>query len=261
MPTIQVGYAAAELTGAFWPLEAVQTSSATGTQNDLSVNTTTFALILSGAAPVITGFTGGRAGRAIFIEYTGAGTLVINHQDTNSTAGNRVICPAAGNITIKPNGWVVLVYSSSRWNAIVCPDKTLAETITGLWTFSGGINMGDALIASPEIKDYSETKTAPSISGGSLTLDYSLGNVFEVTVNANISSFTISNWPTSGKKGSIEVWFKGNGSSFTQSWGSVRWPSDTAPTLTTTNGDYTVITFHTMDNGTNVFGSVAAQAW
>jgi hypothetical protein len=261
MPSIQVGYSSTDLTGAYWPVEAVQTSAVTGTNNDLAVNTTAFHLIMSGAAPVITGFATGRTGRLLFVEYTGAGTLVINHQDTGSSAANRVITGAAAAVTIKPNGWAMMVYYSSRWNLIAIPDRTIADVVTGLWTFSGGITMSDSVLLSPEIKDYAQTKTAPTISGGTLTLNHALGNVFVVDSDANITTLTISNWPATGKKGSIELWLKGTGSAFTQAWGTVRWPSDVTPTLTTTNGDYTVITFHTFDGGTTVFGCVAAQAW
>lgn len=135
---------------------------------------------------------------------------------------------------------------------------TGVATLTAQAVFNGGATFGDTVLTRPELKDYSETKTAPSISSNILTLDYTLGQVFEVTVDANINTFTISNWPATGKKGSIEVWFKGNGSGFTQSWGSVRWPSDGAPVFTTTNGDYTVCTFHTFDAGSTVFGVPAA---
>lgn len=139
-------------------------------------------------------------------------------------------------------------------------------TFTSVLALNGGLNSGGAVnlqdnqLIRPEIKDYAETKTAPTISSGTLTLDYTTGQIFEVSVNANITTFSITNWPATGKKGSIEVWFKGDGTARTQAWGSVRWPSDVAPTLTSVNGDYTVITFHTFDGGTTVFGIPGAFA-
>lgn len=132
-------------------------------------------------------------------------------------------------------------------------------TLTAL-TMAGAAAFADNILGRAEIKDYSETLTAPTISGGTLTLNCENSNVFEVTVDANITTFTISNWAATGKKGSIEVWFKGNGTGYTQDWGTVRWPGDTAPILTTTNGDYTVVTFHTLNGGTAVFGLPAAAA-
>jgi len=48
------------------------------------------------------------------------------------------------------------------------------------------------------LKDCGEVKTAPAISAGTLTLDVSGGNVFEVSLNANITTFTISNPPPNG---------------------------------------------------------------
>ena len=49
-----------------------------------------------------------------------------------------------------------------------------------------------------ELIDYQETLTAPASSAGTLTLDLELGNVFHATLLENVSTLTISNWPTSG---------------------------------------------------------------
>jgi hypothetical protein len=156
------------------------------------------------------------------------------------------------------NSGAMAVASQAAGDLLVASSATQLERLSGSGKTA---NLADAVLQGPEIKDYAQTKTAPSISGGTLTLNCTLGNVFEVTVNANITTFSITNWPATGRKGSIEVWFKGNGTGYTQAWGSVRWPNDSAPVLTTTNNDYTVITFHSFDAGANVFGIVAAKGW
>lgn len=53
-------------------------------------------------------------------------------------------------------------------------------------------------LSSKQFTAYRETVATPSISAGVLTLDLSTANVFKVTHNANITTLTISNPPSSG---------------------------------------------------------------
>jgi len=110
------------------------------------------------------------------------------------------------------------------------------------------------------LQDYGETRTAPTISSGSLTLNLENGNVFEVALNANITTFTISNPPASGTAGSLTLKLTADGTARTITWGaSVKWPGGTAPTLTSTNNKVDVLVFVTMDAGTTYYGFVAGQ--
>jgi hypothetical protein len=142
MSTIQVGYSSTDISGLYWPLEVIQTSAATGTQNDFTINTTTRLVVLSGAAPSITGLTGGRAGRVLQLHYTGSGTLSVTSQGAGSTAANRVITPTAGTVTVNPNQTLNLFYdnASSRWR--VFDNHTLGSVAvdqsTGIVTLTNG---------------------------------------------------------------------------------------------------------------------------
>lgn len=127
-------------------------------------------------------------------------------------------------------------------------------SLAGVWNFL------DNVVQRAEIKDYSETKNLVTISSGTLTLDCETGNVFEVDLTENITTLTISNWPGTGKKGSIELWIKGDGTQRTIALGSIRTPGDVGLTPTSTDDDYTVVTFHTFDGGTTVFMLPAAFA-
>lgn len=138
MSTIQVGYSSTDLSGAYWPLEVVQTSSATGTQNNFTINTTTQFCAASGAAPVFTGLTGGRTGRSLVIHNVGSGTLTFNHQDSNSTAANRIITPSSAAFTIAAGQTALLFYdgASSRWRVreqvvgkLQAADSTIALSV------------------------------------------------------------------------------------------------------------------------------------
>jgi hypothetical protein len=91
-------------------------------------------------------------------------------------------------------------------------------------------------------------QTSIAVSG--LDIDCSLGNYFTKTVNSSVT-FTVSNIPASRSysfalhilhtSGSI-TWFSG-----------VKWPKNTAPTLTTSKQHTFIFTTH--DGGTNWFGA------
>jgi hypothetical protein len=104
-----------------------------------------------------------------------------------------------------------------------------------------------------------ETYTAPAITSNVLTIDLSLGTVFNVANTANITTLTISN-ATASKASSFVLIFAANGTGYTQAWpASVKWQGGAAPTLTTTNAKVDILTFTTNDGGTTWFGFVAGQ--
>lgn len=96
--------------------------------------------------------------------------------------------------------------------------------------------------------------TTPSITANVLTLNLALGPVFQVTNNANITTFTISN-PSSGRYNWLRLILVGDGTPRTQAWGaSVSWLQGQAPTLISTLNARNVIDFYTVDNGTTYYG-------
>jgi hypothetical protein len=123
---------------------------------------------------------------------------------------------------------------------------------------SDNLQMADNAIVRPELKDYAETRTAPSSSSGTLELDLENGNHFEVTLTESISTLTLSNPPASGKAGAFTLAITQGGSgSYTVSWpGSVQWAGGSAPTLTTDVGAVDILTFITYDAGTTWYGGV-----
>lgn len=112
-------------------------------------------------------------------------------------------------------------------------------------------------------KELALTKTAPSISAGVLTLDCSLSNTFAVSLNAAITSFTVSNIPTSGSYYEFNLEFTADGTARSVTWTfssvAVKWPGGTAPTLTSTSGKKDTFVFYTYDAGTTWLGFVAGQ--
>jgi hypothetical protein len=128
-------------------------------------------------------------------------------------------------------------------------------------TFSGTVNCNSSTVYKPTLQYYNEPTSSPSISSNVLTLDLSAAQMFTVSLNANINTFTISNTPaTSPRAMSFTLIFTADGTARTVTWGSsVKWANGTAPVLTSTNTKKDVFTFMTTDAGTSWLGFVAGQ--
>jgi hypothetical protein len=142
------------------------------------------------------------------------------------------------------------ILTAAFWNQQVRDNGNVLKTSIaddGTLASTGGI------LTTPELKAYKETKTGPSISSGTLTLDYSTGNNFGgVTLNQNITTYSVTNPPASGKAGFYTVVFIGDGTQRTITWpGSHRFPGGVAPTPTATNSKLDVYSFQTYDGGGN----------
>jgi hypothetical protein len=135
---------------------------------------------------------------------------------------------------------------------------TLPAARVGTWR--ADVNAADFLLTRPYLKNYAEVVTAPTISGGTLTLDLENGNIFDVALNAAITTLTISNPPATGRAGSFTLIFTADGTPRAVTWGgAIKWPGGTAPTLTSTNAKKDVFVFQTVDGGTSWLGIIAGQ--
>jgi hypothetical protein len=91
-------------------------------------------------------------------------------------------------------------------------------------------------------------------------LNLANGNVFDVALNANITTLTISNPPAANNAGSFVLIFTADGTARVVSWGaSILWPGGIAPTLTSTNGKKDVFGFISLNSGTNFMGFIGGQ--
>ena len=105
-----------------------------------------------------------------------------------------------------------------------------------------------------------DKQAAPTISAGTLTIDLNTASVFAVSLNAAITSITLSNTQASGLTSSFVLIFTADGTARSVTWpASFDWPSGTAPTLTSTNGKKDVFVFFTYDAGTNWNSFIAGQ--
>jgi hypothetical protein len=144
-------------------------------------------------------------------------------------------------------------------SGVTASSLTSVGTLTAL-TMGGTLAAADNQITRPRFTDYAETYTTPSISSGTLTLNIENGNVFRVSLNANITTLTISNPPATSNAGSFTLIFDADGTARTVTWpAAVKWPGGTAPTLTSTASRSDVFVFYTNNAGTTWYAMTAAQ--
>jgi hypothetical protein len=111
------------------------------------------------------------------------------------------------------------------------------------------------------LSKYREPTSAPTISSGTLTLNLNTSQTFLVSLNANITTLTISNTPAdSNVLVGFTLILTADGTQRTITWpGSVKWAGGVAPTPTSTNNKKDVYSFITTDNGTTWLGFVGGQ--
>ena len=98
-----------------------------------------------------------------------------------------------------------------------------------------------------------EVLSSPTISGGTLTLNYAVATVFTVTRNQNITSFVIENAPSGVAASVTLILTNPTSTAYTANWGVTRWANGVAPTLSTNATD--ILTFMLV-NGL-VYGFIA----
>jgi hypothetical protein len=123
------------------------------------------------------------------------------------------------------------------------------------------INLQDQQLARPELKDFSETSTTPAVSAGALTLDLETGNVFEVTLSANVTTLTFANPPAAGRAGSCTLILKQDAiGGRTLAWpSSVRWPSGAPLAISAAGNAVDIFAFVTRNGGATWYGFLGGR--
>lgn len=103
-----------------------------------------------------------------------------------------------------------------------------------------------------------EKKVTPSISSGVLTIDLTLGNVFVVSLNQNITTITLGWYSPTDATSSFILALTADGTQRTVDWGSIKWADGSAPTLTSTTGKVDIFTFVNW-GGSTWYGFVSGQ--
>jgi len=112
------------------------------------------------------------------------------------------------------------------------------------------------------LKSYTEAIDTPSVSSKVLTLDLETAQTFNVTLTDDITSFTISNAPTTTAT-TFTLALTQNASSaksvaFTFTGKTLKWAGGIVPVMTTTSGRTDIFTFTTFD-GSTFYGVTAGQ--
>jgi len=236
---ITVTAAAGTLTGATLASNVLASSlTSVGT---LATLTVTAAIVGS-----VTGSSGSTTGNAA------TATALATSRNINGTAFN-----GTANITVTADASTLT--SATLASGVTASSLTSVGSLAAL-TMAGTVSMADNVIGRPRFTDYAETYSAPTISSGTLTLNIENGNVFRVSLNANITTLTISNPSGTGNACSFTLIFDADGTARTVTWpAAVKWPGGTAPTLTSTASRSDMFVFYTNNAGTAYYAMTAAQ--
>ena len=125
---------------------------------------------------------------------------------------------------------------------------------------TASINFADQELKKALLRDLAFTITSPSSVSGTLTLNMELGNYFDVTLDENVTTLTLSNSPATGKSGTVVLIARQDGTGGRAiTWpASFIWETDTggSPAQTTAANKVDVYVFTSLDAGTTWYGIV-----
>ena len=174
---------------------------------------------------------------------------------TSLTANNVVLGNGTGTVLFVAPGTTgnVLVSNGTTWisNAAVAGGFPLTLGNTSIAASSTTSSVGNLTLANTTVTLYTESVVAIGNSGTSKTLDLTSGTVQTVTMTGNCT-FTM---PTATAGRSFILIVSTGAGGFTGTFTSVKWPNNTAPTLTTTATRWDILTF--VADGTNWYGTYA----
>lgn len=162
---------------------------ASGANHNADLSTTSMSYYrISGPAAAfsISGFSGGNDGRVIILHNATSYYMTLSHQNTSSTAANRIILNGASDLIIAPNDMITLIYSSadSRWLELAGNNKTgrlyaktysvtntagLANFSTATYTVVTGMSQSITLTRRSKVMIWSSgvVRTTAGVNGGS----------------------------------------------------------------------------------------------
>ena len=131
--------------------------------------------------------------------------------------------------------------------------------VTQLTVTSTGVSFASAVplpsgstLTNPTVTNYTETRYTAN-SSTSITLNLSNGTMQDITLTG---SPTIT-MPTATAGKSFLLMLRTGSGSYTVTWTTVKWPSGTAPTVTTTASKMDIFSFYS--DGTNWYGTTVGQ--
>ena len=132
-------------------------------------------------------------------------------------------------------------------------DQNFATAITlgntAVYLGNTTTSLGNVTLTNTQVNNYTEGVVAIGNSSTTQTLALTNGTIQTVTMTGNCT-FTM---PTASAGKSFLLIINTGAGSFTGTFTGVKWPANTAPTITTTASRYDIITF--VADGSSWFGS------
>jgi hypothetical protein len=112
--------------------------------------------------------------------------------------------------------------------------------------FTGNLTVNGTTFAN----NISEVSSNINITNNSIILNLASASIFNITLNSNITTIQLTNVQAAGFSTSFIIAFTGSGSSYAVIWpGNFKWPSGTAPNVTSTATKKDIYLFFTVDGG------------
>jgi hypothetical protein len=213
------------------------------------------------------------AGALAFLDAVGGGEILPNAVTSGKILNGAVATAKLANLAVDATKLATDAVTSTKLAAnAVITDKIADGAVTTAKIADGAIGAGklqpgtpidmqDALLDSPELRDYAETSPAPGISSGTLSLDLESGNVFEVLLTQDVTSILLLHPPAAGRAGSCSLILRQDGTGGrTVAWpASVKWPGGAPPTITSAADAVDVYALVTRDGGATWYGFSGGQ--
>ena len=213
------------------------------------------------------------AGPLAYLDLVGAGEIAPNAVTSGKILAGAVTEAKLANLAVSSAKLATDAVTSAKIaSAAVTASKIGAGAVTGTQLADGAvgasklqpgipIDMLDAVLDSPELRDFAETSPTAVVSGGILTLDLESGNVFEVTLTQNVTSLSVVHPPAPGRAGSCSLILKQDGTGGrTFTWPtSVKWAGGAPPAITSASDAVDLYALVTRDGGVTWFGFPGGQ--
>lgn len=175
-----------------------QTTTSTGTQDNVSLTgAVTYLRCNNASALTISGFTvagsAPQAGDVVIIDNVGTSTVRVLHENTGSTAANRIICPSTNGQIIGAKGRMVCVYddTTDRWRE-QCEEPGAPIDVAfdaGNFTGSGAMTW---TLTSPDQATYQYIQRGRALTVLGVFNDTSVGGTPDATLLLVGTGFTFS---------------------------------------------------------------------
>jgi hypothetical protein len=181
-----------------------------------------------------------------YVNLTGKPTLA-----TVATSGSYNDLTSTPNLTLYlTTSNASSTYAPIATTATLTGTQTLSNKTLGATSVNGTMSFLGNITSQLQLQSWRETFTSPAISSGTLTLDLSASNFFKVSLNAAITTITITNTPASSAA-SFVLEFTADGTARAVTWpAAFKWAGGTAPDLTSTSTKTDTFVFYSTDTGT-----------